>query len=195
MSEFIARRLSTVAFDQNAAYRKTLDLVATIGGTRMDTKQLNDWVQIVGIFAVVASLIFVGLQLKQSQEIALSQASQARTAMALDAIISSAENSHFISAVAKGRAGERENQTIEEQVTMSQYATALLMSYEDLYFQYVNGFLAEERWQSAEAALKNFFRDDANMPVRQTYERFPARWSESFQEVVNRLLAEIDNSK
>ena len=36
----------------------------------MDSSRLNDWVQIFGIFALVASLIFVGLQLRQSQEIA-----------------------------------------------------------------------------------------------------------------------------
>ena len=37
----------------------------------MDTAKLNDWMQVVGIFAVVASLLFVGLQMKQSQDIAV----------------------------------------------------------------------------------------------------------------------------
>jgi len=39
----------------------------------MDSAKLNDWMQVIGIFAVVASLIFVGLQMKQAQDIALSQ--------------------------------------------------------------------------------------------------------------------------
>jgi hypothetical protein len=36
----------------------------------MDSSKLNDWLQVVGIFAVVASLIFVGLQMKQTDDIA-----------------------------------------------------------------------------------------------------------------------------
>ena len=36
----------------------------------MDSAKLNDWMQVIGIFAVVASLVFVGLQMKQAQEIA-----------------------------------------------------------------------------------------------------------------------------
>lgn len=161
----------------------------------MNTEKINDWLQIIGIFAVVASLLFVGLQLKQSQDIALSQASQARTAMSLETLISTTENPHFLSAVAKGRTGAREELTIEEQVAMTQYANAVLMSYEDQYIQYSNGFLAEERWQASKAALRYFLRDEANMPVRQAFERLPERWASSFQEVVNELIVEIDRSK
>ena len=37
----------------------------------MDSAKLNDWMQVIGIFAVVLSLIFVGLQMRQEQEIAI----------------------------------------------------------------------------------------------------------------------------
>ena len=37
----------------------------------MDSGKLNDWMQVVGIFALVASLLFVGLQMNQSQNIAI----------------------------------------------------------------------------------------------------------------------------
>ena len=37
----------------------------------MDSAKLNDWMQVVGIFALVASLLFVGLQMNQSQNIAI----------------------------------------------------------------------------------------------------------------------------
>jgi hypothetical protein len=40
---------------------------------RIDSKKLNDWIQAIGIFAVVASLIFVGIQMRQSQEIAIAE--------------------------------------------------------------------------------------------------------------------------
>ena len=37
----------------------------------MDSAKINDWLQIIGIFALVLSLIFVGLQIRQEQEIAI----------------------------------------------------------------------------------------------------------------------------
>jgi len=161
------------------------------------TMKKTDWkdtAELIGIAAIVASLVFVGMQMKQSQDIALSQASQARTAISIETLLSTTENPNYISAVAKGRSGKRAELTLEEQVTMSQYAIAVLMSYEDQHFQYNNGFVTEERWQAARASLKNFLRVDANIPVRQTFQQLPARYSASFQDVANELIAEIDGS-
>ncbi len=36
----------------------------------MDSKKLNDWLQIIGLFGVIASLVFVGIQVRQTQVIA-----------------------------------------------------------------------------------------------------------------------------
>jgi hypothetical protein len=36
----------------------------------LDSAKINDWAQVIGIFALVASLMFVGLQMKQDREIA-----------------------------------------------------------------------------------------------------------------------------
>ena len=40
----------------------------------MDSAKLKNWLQVVGIFALVASLLFVGLQMKQTQEIGQGEA-------------------------------------------------------------------------------------------------------------------------
>jgi hypothetical protein len=45
----------------------------------MDSAKLNDWMQVIGIFAVVASLIFVGLQMQQDREIAAVEAMSSRS--------------------------------------------------------------------------------------------------------------------
>lgn len=39
----------------------------------MNSANINDWMQIIGIFSLVASLIFVGLQLRQTQDIAVNE--------------------------------------------------------------------------------------------------------------------------
>jgi len=50
----------------------------------MDSAKLNDWLQVIGLFGVIAGLAFVGLQMKQEQKIALSAAYQARVEIACD---------------------------------------------------------------------------------------------------------------
>ena len=40
----------------------------------MDSAKIYDWLQVIAIFALVASLIFVGLQIKQTQEIGQGEA-------------------------------------------------------------------------------------------------------------------------
>ena len=159
----------------------------------MTTYRVKEWLEVIGLFSVVASLVFVGLQMKQSHEIALSQASQARTAMSVDLLVSTAENPLFASASAKTRRGEK--QSPEEHAATSQYAIAILFTYEDQYLQYSNGFLSEERWSASEIALKRFLTDGSTIPVRDAYERAPMRYSTSFQEVINGLITGIDRTK
>jgi len=45
----------------------------------MNSAKINDWIQVVGIFAVVASLMFVGLQMRQDRVIATAEAFTSRS--------------------------------------------------------------------------------------------------------------------
>ncbi len=58
----------------------------------MSSTRLNDWLQIVAMFALVGSLIFVGLQMRQAQEIALSQAYQARADQSIGITLAALES-------------------------------------------------------------------------------------------------------
>jgi len=151
--------------------------------------KLREWLEVIGLFSVVASLVFVGLQMKQSHEIAQSQASQARTAMSVETIVSTAENPLFTSAWAKMQTGEE--QSPEEQAATGQYAIAILFAFEDQHYQYISGFLTEQRWQAARVGLQRFMREESTIPVRHAYERAPERYSEAFQVVVEELIAEL----
>ncbi len=44
----------------------------------LSISKLNDFIQIIGVIGLIASLIFVGLELKQSQKIALAKTQQER---------------------------------------------------------------------------------------------------------------------
>lgn len=46
----------------------------------MDSKKLNDWLQVAGLFGVLGGLIFVGLQLSLDRQVAIVQSTESRVA-------------------------------------------------------------------------------------------------------------------
>jgi hypothetical protein len=120
----------------------------------MDSAKLNDWMQVVGIFAVVASLVFVGLQMKQSQEIAIAAQYHERAALAV-------ENFHAITE--SGRAGIATSTCpVEPTADLSTEdigheclrALAYLVMADNHLYQYESGFMDESAWQAQRALLK-----------------------------------------
>ena len=72
----------------------------------MSTSNWKDFAELFGIAAIVASLIFVGLQMKQSHEIALAEIYQARASMVVDWANQIALNTAAMTAAVKGRDGK-----------------------------------------------------------------------------------------
>lgn len=157
----------------------------------MKSAKYNDWLQIFGLFGVMASLIFVGLQLKLDREFALSTATQTRTETTIQNIMGSASNPILASAIDKIESGDSESLLPSERRTLRLMGSAALFNLENVHFQYQNGFVPEERWVGSRQTLKGILR----IPYlsRASYEGNPGAWRASFQEVVNELLAEIDS--
>ncbi len=107
----------------------------------MDLAKLNDWMQVIGIFAVVASLLFVGLQMKQDREIALAGQYQARTNAFLELNLTAMEINWTIPPL---------RSHITDDVTAIDIAGALWMwtSFDNHNFQFESGFLKDEAWQA-----------------------------------------------
>lgn len=157
----------------------------------------GDWksiAELIGIFAIVASLVFVGLQMRQSQEIALSQTHSVRSGTVIGQIMSVAENPYYLSALAKRAAGNADQITPVEHQALSQIANAAIYSIEDAFYQNRKGFLPDERWEASRETLRWFMTGDAHIQAREIYERNPSVWSSEFQEVVDDVIREIDAS-
>ncbi len=153
-------------------------------------KELQDWLQVIGLFGVVASLIFVGLEMRQAQQIARSQANQARTDTTVSLLVELAANPYMVGASAKLANGEP--LTVEEQGTYRIANVAILFNYENTYLQYLDGFIPEQRWTGTRANLKAALGSDADYGTRHVFEARPDGWSDAFSDVVIELLAEID---
>lgn len=146
----------------------------------VNSQKLNDWLQIIGMFGLVLSLIFVGLQLRQSQNIALSAAYQARAQMSVDISLVSSSTPEFTSASAKLYVGEANRITPEELVALEYNFGANVATFENNHYQYESGFLPEEHWQKVLDDMHCLFSHEL-------YRRLLGGWDfrESFQKVVD----------
>ena len=157
----------------------------------METAKLNDWLQVIGLFGVIASLVFVGMQMKLDREIALSVATQTRTETTIQSILGSASNPIVASAVDKIEHGNGEPLLPSERRSLRLMGTSALFNLENVHYQYQQGFVTEERWIASRETLKGILRP--SYFARPTYLNNPAAWRASFQVVVDELIPEIES--
>jgi hypothetical protein len=154
----------------------------------MDAAKLNDWMQVAGIFALVASLIFVGLQMKQAHEIAISQAFQARSESTAEILLAMASNEQFVSAMTKQRLGEPEKITEQEKTSFGLAMNGGMYLWENSFYQFKQGFLSEEHWSRTRYQMKRMLAFPMQMAV--ATENLPLMRPE-FREELSRIIDEV----
>jgi hypothetical protein len=120
----------------------------------MNTAKLNDWLQIIGIFAVVVSLLFVGYQLKQSQDIAIAGQNQARQSVVIDYYSWQGQNDEATE-LHGARHRDHLNANVSDEDRQSDRLVGLayirarmrLSIFDNNHFQFQSGFMTEESWQ------------------------------------------------
>ncbi len=156
----------------------------------MNTQKFQDWLQIGGIFGVIGSLMFVGLQMKQTQEIALSATYQARANASMELRLAPTESPEFLSSIRKMLTGDTQELTPDQNTYLQLWFYASLVYLENNHFQYISGFLSEEQWQSNMGDLRFLFSLDV---FRSFWEEVPMDWRDSFEDVVEGVLVEFDD--
>ena len=146
----------------------------------MDSAKLNDWMQVVGIFALVASLIFVGLQMKQSQEIALAAQYQARAEAAQNLFMTMQESGISMSTMRN----PMNEKTPEELVAAYNLAVWGWTQYDNHFYQYNAGFLDDESWEGLSRRIQDLYD---NCDLRVTWESGRQYYRSSFVEYVEAL--------
>ena len=174
----------------------------------MDTGKVNDWIQILGAAGIIASLVFVGMQLKQSQEIAIAAQYQARHDAAAENIrvyLQSEITLRFLGQKIKGVAlshpslpddvRERVRQLSPEEMAARFFQARLdLMTLDNLHFQYQSGFLSDEAWVARLTEFKWAVVEEVpRSRVRLQFESNPTLFRQSFRELLEDVFAEIDS--
>lgn len=155
----------------------------------MDSSKISEWLQVVGLFGVIASLIFVGLQMKQDREIALSQIYQARSDTTVETMNGVAGNPIILSAIAKLRRDGFDSLSNEEQIAVTFQEMSRLHNYEAIHYQFQNGFIDDEHWSTVRTKIKNSFKASR---TRATYELTRDEWRASFAILLDEVIAEIE---
>ena len=108
--------------------------------------------ELVGIASIVASLVFVGLELRQAQRLALAEVYQARASMAIEVQSAYAQSERLQDAVAKMISGE--SLTPKEELLITRSWNPWMSYFENNHFQYETGLLSEEQWISTRNAMR-----------------------------------------
>ena len=132
--------------------------------------------EVVGVIAIVGSLIFVGLQIKQEQEIALAEINLSLLASEIELNIAIGENAEVW---AKGNAGE--NLTRAERILYDRLLESLSYSYRTSRRQY----LQFEQQRAAKVTLAQFaFFLHRNPGAREAWQSRSDREAEDWPKLV-----------
>ena len=145
--------------------------------------------EIIGVLAIVASLIFVGLQIKQSHEIAMASTYQARSQASQNLKVAALESPELISAMTKILGGKLDEITQSEFVTLDYSIAAEMSGFENLHYQYQLGFLPEEHWQKNRRDLHCWL----SLPIYRDIVKY-YNYRDSFQKILDAMISEATQS-
>lgn len=134
-------------------------------GLDMNSSKLNDWLQVIGLFGVIASLLFVGLQMMQDREIALSAIYQERAAVVTEFYTSIATDEVARQAMAKVNSGKSADLTPDELAAHQIIAIAGKQLTDNSHYQYEKGFASEDHWMQIRSTLKDRMRNPRNKRI------------------------------
>jgi len=161
----------------------------------------RDFTEIFGIIAIVGSLIFVGLQLNQSQEIAIASQYQERAAAAVEYNGSQMHNARaiaekgaeIIAFAATGEASPALKAFVEdrspESVGMWFYENRVFFTMLDnFHYQYSAGFMEEESWNAFKQQLRKQLVKES---IAAYYENYGLSLRASFEALCDQILQEV----
>jgi hypothetical protein len=154
----------------------------------MQKTHWKDIAEVVGIAAIVASLVFVGLELRQTQNALMASTYQARAFDAMNAERGIADSEYIGPILAKIDFDDEESLdglSKEEFWRLRRYYNARMIDLDNEYYQYQSGYLDEK-----------FFEGQ----FKRSVSRVAKRWRRlgvtemrpEFRELVDELLAEIE---
>ncbi len=137
------------------------------------------------MLSIAASLIFVGVQLRQDKLIAQAEQFQGRIEITSDNYRTFLEGHDVLAIRVKARSGV-ELTAVEKEVSET-FLALVHLAYQNLHFQYRLGLLDEDWWVASRENLK---RDMTRLPGFRENVRLP---SPGYVELLNEIAEEISS--
>lgn len=118
----------------------------------MKLEKLSLITEIVGSIAIVVTLIFLTVEVRQNTEALNAQSRQSVLAAAQTELLFSAEHPNITSALVKSG-----SLTTEDNVQIDAYFTAALRAREYAWLQYQNGTIDNDQWSTELVVIKSIF--------------------------------------
>ena len=162
----------------------------------MSLEQASFLAQIISALAIIASLIFVGVQLRQATTAMRNSSSQAHSAIYSEVISTIIANGEFASIWRRGLK-EPESLNEDEWVRFIACASAQFRFFESSRVQWLRGHLDDEHWQNIEAQANSFAaqpgikawwqlrRDWHSAPFQRWFEALPGTHGSGMYEAVH----------
>ena len=147
----------------------------------MESAKLGDWMQIIGMFAVVASLIFVGLQMKQEQDIAIASQYQERAQATMEMYLTLLQAHQGSS---NDDAGLYSQLSAPQRTAMVHWA---LTAFDNHHFQYTSGYLTEDSWDGLVRLFTPMLQDCV---ARNIYEGAKSRFRSDFANFIEESIGD-----
>jgi hypothetical protein len=107
----------------------------------------SDLAQVVGVLAVMASLVFVGMEVRQNSAITRAQVHQQLSDTFTSYLETLASHAGIVAAGTDSKAG-LSRMTDDELLQFSFLMAGLFKIWENAFYQYKSGFLDERAWRS-----------------------------------------------
>ena len=158
----------------------------------MKSLRIREIVEVLGVSAIVASLVFVGMQLKQSQDIAIATQYHERASLAIEFFSAQLESGDL------GRWGRMTDPSSATEQSVEDLGRTYLtgLSYLTLadnhYYQFQTGFLDDESWRTQRRTLKRNFAHPASS-ARFAFGISTIAFRDSFVVLCNEIITEIES--
>jgi len=154
----------------------------------MDSAKLSDWMQVIGIFALVLSLIFVGLQMRQTQDIAQATLYQMRSDSSRELNIVMIENPHIREVLMQAGAEGLQTLSAGDRNLIAFTIDSVLGHFENSHHLYQLGFLSQEQWDADRRQIQSTI----GRFIKSSWPDVRPGYRESFAEEIDAL---IENSE
>jgi hypothetical protein len=157
----------------------------------MTREQRRDLFEAVGLVAIVASLLFLALEVRQANLSTRIAARDSATQGHIDYLAHLLDSSILAPAAAKAIANQELSFLEKNQLMV--FHELRWRHYERVYYQHQNGVISHQEWTGYESGITQSFREDnVNWKIsRDAWERTYFKLSEDFATYVEELVADL----